>query len=104
MFAFAKNHVMMRAEVIMMKTYSTTKLRGNIYSIFKQIVQSNQDVAVTMRPTENSQSNEGVVIMSQERYEQLQELEFLRKTGTLDTVLKRMENEVKDDFDMKDAY
>ncbi|WP_258115382.1 hypothetical protein [Levilactobacillus yiduensis] len=47
---------------------------------------------------------EGVVMISKEVYEQLRELEYLQMTGTLDTVLKRMADETKADFDDRDAY
>ena len=48
--------------------------------------------------------NKGVVLISKERYAQLEELDFLQRTGTLDVVMNRMENEKPDDFDEANAY
>ena len=39
-----------------------------------------------------------MVLISDDEYNQLKELEYLEKTGTLDTVMDRMKNLNEDDF------
>ncbi|AZZ61656.1 prevent-host-death protein [Oenococcus sp. UCMA 16435] len=87
-----------------MEVYAKTKLRDNIYNILKNVARFGKEVEITMHWSEKDLPNEGTVIMSKEKYEQMQELNYLQKTDTLDAVLNRMANEKEDDFDLRNAY
>ncbi|WP_125697140.1 type II toxin-antitoxin system Phd/YefM family antitoxin [Lacticaseibacillus yichunensis] len=85
-----------------METYTPTNLRKNLFEILSQVSEENKSYEITLK--QPSGPNKGVIMISKERYEQLEELDFLEKTGTLDMVLERMAKEKPDDFTDSDAY
>ena len=80
-----------------MEVITPTNLRKDIFNILKNIVKNKKPVAVTLSSDEVF--NDGVVVIAKKEYERLKELEYLEKTGTLNTVFKRMENATDDNFE-----
>ena len=78
-----------------MEVITPTNFRKDIFRIIKGIVQEKKPVEITI----NSEKGfyDGVVVIDKEKYNQLKELEYLEKTGTLDTVMDRMKNSNEDD-------
>ena len=85
-----------------METYTPTNLRKNLFDILNQVANDNIQIEVTLQQHEGP--NKGVILISKERYAELEELDFLQRTGVLATVLRRMTNEQPGDFDEHDAY
>ncbi|WP_063558328.1 type II toxin-antitoxin system Phd/YefM family antitoxin [Lacticaseibacillus paracasei] len=85
-----------------MEIYTPTNLRKNLYDLLKKVADTDTKMEVTIKQPEGP--NKGVVLISKERYDQLEELDFLQRTGTLDVVMHRMENERPGDFNEEDAY
>lgn len=85
-----------------MQIYTPTNFRKNLYGLLAKIVDKNTELEVTIKQSDGP--NKGVVLLSKERYDELAELNFLQKSGTLDVVMHRMENEKPDDFNLDDAY
>ncbi|KLI75661.1 MULTISPECIES: type II toxin-antitoxin system Phd/YefM family antitoxin [Lacticaseibacillus] len=85
-----------------MEVYTPTNLRKNLFDLLNKIVDKNEEMEVTLKQPKGP--NKGVVLISKDRYEKLEELDFLQRTGTLDVVMQRMENEKPGDFNEKDAY
>lgn len=81
----------------MMDVITPTNFRKNIFKILKSIVKKNKPVEITINSEDGF--NDGVVMINKKEYEKLKELEFLEKTGTLDTVIERMKNSKEDDFE-----
>lgn len=79
-----------------MEVITPTNFRKDIFRIIKQIVQKKKTVEITINSEKGF--NDGVVVIDKEKYNQLKELEYLEKTGTLDTVMDRMKNSNEDDF------
>ena len=85
-----------------MEIYTPTNLRKNLYDLLNRVADKDEKMEVTLK--QPTGPNKGVVLISKERYAQLEELDFLQRTGTLDVVMNRMENEKPDDFDEANAY
>ncbi len=66
------------------------------------VANQNEKMEITIKQSEGP--NKGVILISKERHAEFEELDFLQRTGTLDIVLERMENEKPDDFNEDDAY
>lgn len=79
-----------------MEVITPTNFRKNIFRILKQIVKKNNPIEITINS--DSGFNDGVVVIDKKEYEHLKELEYLEKTGTLDTVMSRMKDSNDDDF------
>lgn len=79
-----------------MEVITPTNFRKDIFRIIKGIVQEKKTVEITINSEKGF--NDGVVVIDKEKYNQLKELEYLEKTGTLDTVMDRMKNSNEDDF------
>ena len=79
-----------------MEVITPTNFRKDIFRIIKGIVQEKKPVEITINSEKGF--NAGVVVIDKEKYNQLKELEYLEKTGTLDTVMDRMKNSNEDDF------
>ena len=79
-----------------MEVITPTNFRKDIFRIIKGIVQKKKTVEITIKSEKGF--NDGVVVIDKEKYNQLKELEYLEKTGTLDTVMDRMKNSNEDDF------
>ena len=79
-----------------MEVITPTNFRKYIFRIIKGIVQKKKPVEITIKSEKGF--NDGVVVIDKEKYNQLKELEYLEKTGTLDTVMDRMKNSNEDDF------
>lgn len=79
-----------------MEVITPTNFRKDIFRIIKGIVQKKKTVEITINSEKGF--NDGVVVIDKEKYNQLKELEYLEKTGTLDTVMDRMKNSNEDDF------
>jgi PHD/YefM family antitoxin component YafN of YafNO toxin-antitoxin module len=79
-----------------MEVITPTNFRKDIFRIIKGIVQEKKTVEITINSEKGF--NDGVVVIDKEKYNQLKELEYLEKTGTLDTVMDRMRNSNEDDF------
>lgn len=79
-----------------MEVITPTNFRKDIFKIIKGIVQKKKTVEITINSEKGF--NDGVVVIDKEKYNQLKELEYLEKTGTLDTVMDRMKNSNEDDF------
>lgn len=79
-----------------MEVITPTNFRKDIFRIIKGIVQKKKPVEITIKSEKGF--NDGVVVIDKEKYNQLKELEYLEKTGTLDTVMDRMKNSNEDDF------
>ncbi|WP_229098000.1 hypothetical protein, partial [Fusobacterium varium] len=79
-----------------------TNLRKNLFDLLNRVADKDEKMEVTLK--QPTGPNKGVVLISKERYAQLEELDFLQRTGTLDVVMNRMENEKPDDFDEANAY
>lgn len=79
-----------------MDVITPTNFRKDIFKVLKNIIKNKKPIEITVNS--KSEFNDGVVVMDKDEYEKLKELEYLEETGTLDTVLKRMENSKKDDF------
>ena len=79
-----------------MEVITPTNFRKDIFRIIKGIVQEKKPVVITINSEKGF--NDGVVVIDKEKYNQLKELEYLEKTGTLDTVMDRMKNSNEDDF------
>lgn len=79
-----------------MDVITPTNFRKDIFRILKSIIKKRKPVEITINSDDGF--NDGVVILDKNEYNHLKELEFLEKTGTLDTVLKRMKNSSDDDF------
>lgn len=80
-----------------MEIYTPTNLRKNLSDLLNRVADKDEKMEVTLK--QPTGPNKGVVLISKERYAQLEELDFLQRTGTLDVVMNRMENEKPDDFD-----
>jgi PHD/YefM family antitoxin component YafN of YafNO toxin-antitoxin module len=80
-----------------MEIYTPTNLRKNLFDLLNRVADKDEKMEVTLK--QPTGPNKGVVLISKERYAQLEELDFLQRTGTLDVVMNRMENEKPDDFD-----
>lgn len=80
-----------------MEVITPTNLRKNIFNVFKNVVKQQKPVEVTLANDEGF--NDGVILVDKKEYNRLKELEYLEKTGTLDTVLERMKNSTDDDFE-----
>lgn len=85
-----------------MEIYTPTNLRKNLSDLLNRVADKDEKMEVTLK--QPTGPNKGVVLISKERYAQLEELDFLQRTGTLDVVMNRMENEKPDDFDEANAY
>ena len=85
-----------------MEIYTPTNLRKNLFDLLNRVADKDEKMEVTLK--QPTGPNKGVVLISKERYAQLEELDFLQRTGTLDVVMNRMENEKTDDFDEANAY
>ncbi|EPC35673.1 MULTISPECIES: type II toxin-antitoxin system Phd/YefM family antitoxin [Lacticaseibacillus] len=85
-----------------MEIYTPTNLRKNLFDLLNRVADKDEKMEVTLK--QPTGPNKGVVLISKERYAQLEELDFLQRTGTLDVVMNRMENEKPDDFDEANAY
>lgn len=85
-----------------MEIYTPTNLRKNLFDLLNRVADKDEKMEVTLK--QPTGPNKGVVLISKERYAQLEELDFLQRTGTLDVVMNRMENEEPDDFDEANAY
>ncbi|WP_424321269.1 type II toxin-antitoxin system Phd/YefM family antitoxin [Lacticaseibacillus chiayiensis] len=85
-----------------MEVYTPTNLRKNLFDLLNKIADNNEEMEVTLKQPEGP--NKGVVLISKDRYEKLEELDFLQRTGTLDVIKHRMENKKKGDFNEEDAY
>ena len=81
---------------LVMEVITPTNFRKDIFRIIKGIVQNKKTVEITINSEKGF--NDGVVVIDKEKYNQLKELEYLEKTGTLDTVMDRMKNSNEDDF------
>lgn len=79
-----------------MDVITPTNFRKDIFKVLKNIIKNKKPIEITVNS--KSEFNDGVVVMDKDEYEKLKELEYLEETGTLDIVLKRMENSKKDDF------
>ena len=85
-----------------MEIYTPTNLRKNLFDLLNRVADKDEKMEVTLK--QPTGPNKGVVLISKERYAQLEELDLLQRTGTLDVVMNRMENEKPDDFDEANAY
>ncbi|EKQ05349.1 hypothetical protein LCAA2362_1914 [Lacticaseibacillus casei A2-362] len=85
-----------------MEIYTPTNLRKNLFDLLNRVADKDEKMEVTLK--QPTGPNKGVVLISKERYAQLEELDFLQRTGTLDVVMNRMQNEKPDDFDEANAY
>ena len=85
-----------------MEIYTPTNLRKNLFDLLNRVADKDEKMEVTLK--QPTGPNKGVVLISKERYAQLEELDFLQRTGTLDVVMNRRENEKPDDFDEANAY
>lgn len=85
-----------------MEIYTPTNLRKNLFDLLNRVADKDEKMEVTLK--QPTGPNKGVVLISKDRYAQLEELDFLQRTGTLDVVMNRMENEKPDDFDEANAY
>lgn len=79
-----------------MKIITLTDLRKDLFKIIQNVVQKNDTVEVTFQSKDGVDNS--IVIMAKKEYDHLKELEYLEKTGTLDTVVKRMKNSTDADF------
>lgn len=80
-----------------MQVITPTNLRKDIYNVLKNIVKNNKPIEVTI--SSDKGFNDGVIVMDKKEYNKLKELEFLERTGTLKTVLERMDKATDDDFE-----
>lgn len=80
-----------------MDVITPTNFRRNLYNIIKNIIKRNKPIEITINSDKGF--NDGVVVMDKKEYDKLKELEFLEKSGTLDTVLERMKNSTENDFE-----
>lgn len=85
-----------------MEIYTPTNLRKNLFNLLNRVADKDEKMEVTLK--QPTGPNKGVVLISKERYAQLEELDLLQRTGTLDVVMNRMENEKPDDFDEANVY
>lgn len=85
-----------------MQTYTPTNLRKHLFDLLSRVANKDEEMEITIQQPDGP--NKGVILISKERYAQLEELDFLERTGTLDVVMKRMEAEQPGDFNEDDAY
>lgn len=85
-----------------MEIYTPSNLRKNLFELLNRVADNNEQMEVTLK--QHDGPNKGVILISKDRYAQLEELNYLERTGTLDVVLDRMKNEQPDDFKQDDAY
>jgi PHD/YefM family antitoxin component YafN of YafNO toxin-antitoxin module len=71
-----------------MEVITPTNFRKDIFKIIKGIVQKKKPVEITINSEKGF--NDGVVVIDKEKYNQLKELEYLEKNGTLDTKLSNL--------------
>lgn len=79
-----------------MEVITPTNFRKDFFNNIKSVIKNKKPIEITVKA--NSGANDGVVVIDKNEYNSLKELEYLEKTGTLDVVLKRMENATDDDF------
>lgn len=85
-----------------MQTYTPTNLRKHLFDLLSRVANKDEEMEITIQQPDGP--NKGVILISKERYAQLEELDFLERTGTLSVVVKRMEAEQISDFHKDDAY
>jgi PHD/YefM family antitoxin component YafN of YafNO toxin-antitoxin module len=77
--------------------YKPKQKRGEIFDVMNSVLENQRPVQIF------SSKNDGVVMVPMSDWSSIQELLFLEKTGTLDVVLDRMENESPQDFPLSSA-
>lgn len=85
-----------------MQTYTPTNLRKHLFDLLSRVANKDEEMEITIQQPDGP--NKGVILISKERHAQLEELDFLERTGTLSVVMKRMEAEQISDFHEDDAY
>ncbi|RXT30728.1 prevent-host-death protein [Lacticaseibacillus chiayiensis] len=85
-----------------MKTYTPAALHKNLSDVLNKVAVGNEAIGVTL--DQLTGSNKSVVLLNKSRYRELEELAFLHRTGTLDVVTHRMDNEKLGDFDKENVY
>lgn len=84
-----------------METYTPSNLRKNLFALLSRVANNDENVEITLSQADGP--NKGVILISKERYAELEELDFLQRTGTLDVVMNRIDNEQPDDFNEENA-
>lgn len=85
-----------------MRTYTPADFASNLVDVLARVADMDERVAVALKQATGPDKQ--VVLISEERYTRLTEIEFLLQNGTLATVTQRMMNEKPGDFDEKSAY